>query len=343
MNTARKIIGLLIIVFIALPLMFGIIWTVGITKAAVSPDMIQKLPQIIINEVPEIIDTSIERSDNNNNLDENSMRILKAIKKTGVPIEEVLNKSGLSDWLDKELSESLYKIGEVLKGKSTDKFIYLDMKPLKNSLTNDYFINYTKKVFENLPECNMQEKKTWNKIINEEDYSDESPICKYSNINISFIESKIKEAVKDIPDSVEIFEANSDFPVGVNVSKLTISLSYFLFIIPVLFIIIGSLIADSSKIGFLRWSGYSVLASGVLSFISGYIIKNLINITNGFVNLSFFHSGLDRVLYENISYLSSLILGYLFNPVIKLSITIIIIGIIIIGFSYVIKGSRQTD
>ena len=49
MNPARKIIGLLIIVFIAIPSVLAIIWSVGLTKAVVSPEFLSDLPLSLIH------------------------------------------------------------------------------------------------------------------------------------------------------------------------------------------------------------------------------------------------------------------------------------------------------
>ena len=46
--TARRIIGVLIIVFIAIPVLFGVIWAVGMVRATVSAEFLSDLPQEII-------------------------------------------------------------------------------------------------------------------------------------------------------------------------------------------------------------------------------------------------------------------------------------------------------
>ena len=48
MNSLRKIIGVFIMLFFALPLLFGIIWAVGTTKAVVSPEFLSDMPREII-------------------------------------------------------------------------------------------------------------------------------------------------------------------------------------------------------------------------------------------------------------------------------------------------------
>jgi len=339
MRIVRKLIGLFIIIFIVLPLMFGIIWTVGITKAAVSPDMVQKVPQMIISEIPDIIESSMEKIEISDISDADSKKIVKAMKKSGVSVDEFFEKSGLSNWLNNELSDSFYKIGEVLKGNISPERIYLNMKPLKEVLTGDWTINYIKKVIDNLPNCNEEEKKEWEIILKGDDFRSNFPVCRYLNSEAvgSFIKDKIKTEIEDMPDKVEIFRAGEEYPMGLNVSKLTVSLSYILFLLPFFFLFLGSFIADSTKTGFLRWSGYSTIASGIIPLTTGYLLKDIIKITNSFFNVSVMKNSIDRILYEDMSFLTSKILDYLFTPVVRISAAIVLIGIIIIAFSYILE------
>jgi len=53
MNGIRKVIGLLIIIFIGVPVLISIIWAVGITRAVVSPEFLSEMPREIITKIPE--------------------------------------------------------------------------------------------------------------------------------------------------------------------------------------------------------------------------------------------------------------------------------------------------
>lgn len=45
MNQTRTVLGLLIMIFFAIPALFGIIWAVGLTQAVVSSKMLSELPR----------------------------------------------------------------------------------------------------------------------------------------------------------------------------------------------------------------------------------------------------------------------------------------------------------
>ena len=52
MDVVRKSIGVLIIIFIGIPVLFGVIWAVGVTRAVISPEFLSDLPQEIIQKIP---------------------------------------------------------------------------------------------------------------------------------------------------------------------------------------------------------------------------------------------------------------------------------------------------
>ena len=56
MNQTRNIFGFLIMLFLAVPILFGIIWAVGLTQAVVSQKTLSELPGEIIAEVPGLLD-----------------------------------------------------------------------------------------------------------------------------------------------------------------------------------------------------------------------------------------------------------------------------------------------
>ena len=54
MNQTRTVLGLLIMIFFAIPILFGIIWAVGLTQAVVSRKMLSELPREVIGEIPDL-------------------------------------------------------------------------------------------------------------------------------------------------------------------------------------------------------------------------------------------------------------------------------------------------
>jgi hypothetical protein len=135
MNTARKIIGAFIIVFLGLPALFGVIWAVGLIRASVSPEFMSDLPREIITEVPQLTDEIFKAAQDKDVIsDENTRAWFQAAAKTGISPRNLLAKTGLLDWLENELSTSLKEIGQVLRGERRPREIWIDLQPLKNGL-----------------------------------------------------------------------------------------------------------------------------------------------------------------------------------------------------------------
>jgi len=98
MNSVRKIVGVLIMLFFAIPILFGIIWAVGITKAVVSPEFLSDMPREVIAEVPQFVDEMLETMQEEDfTTNENARAWLKAISEAGTSPKELMEEIGLLD------------------------------------------------------------------------------------------------------------------------------------------------------------------------------------------------------------------------------------------------------
>lgn len=132
MNVVRKSIGALIIIFVAIPVLIGIIWAVGVTKAAVSPEFLSDLPREVIEKVPNMIDDIVDEIDREDMvMDADGREWVWAIAKAETSPKELLGKVGILHWLENEVSRSLREMGEMLRGERPFRTIVLDMRPLK--------------------------------------------------------------------------------------------------------------------------------------------------------------------------------------------------------------------
>ncbi len=85
MTALRKILALLIIILLGLPILFGIIWVTGVTKATISPEFISDLPQEIIAEIPDIAEEIFQEAQDKNVIsDENTRAWFQAAAKAGI-------------------------------------------------------------------------------------------------------------------------------------------------------------------------------------------------------------------------------------------------------------------
>ncbi len=371
MNVLRKIIGALVLLFVGIPILFGIIWGVGVAKGALSSHFYRELPQIISSEIPNIVDELIEEVRENptsSDMDEQSKRWLEAIYKTGVPFKVVMKESGLTSWFEEDFSDSMYLLGKVISGKADYKPVYLSLEKLKKAISSDYLADYLSTVVKNLPPCSQTEEKFWALEVSKKDFIDNFPDCNPQKIDKKslkeFFKSSLQMKVKEIPEKVDLL---SDYSMGVGVDskgrdffswkyrdnerrinfiRAFNTYSYLLFIIPFSFIFLGAIIADSTLPGFLLWSGGATTTGGVLSLLLHSLVSGVVKAVGILPSSSFsiyYNSNLssvEAIVNKRVMEIFNQILSGLFSKVSHISFTIILLGIALIAFSFLVKNER---
>jgi len=346
----RKIIGLLVIVFIGIPTLFGIIWAVGMTRAAVSPELISDLPQEIINEAPYVVDDMYKAMQQKGAMsDDNAREWLDAARKSGFSPRDLMKDIGLLDWLKNELSHSLQKVGEMLRGEIPAETIVLDLRPLKRSLQHEGIEREFMNILDQLPPCTDDQQEIWNGTVLDRyhDHDRSIPACKPDPETIrDSLRTMRQDIDEDIPDEVDLFEDADFFPRGISISKSVVSLTYLLFLIPIAFIALGSIIAATSKTGFLRWSGISTVLGGLSALLLALFAKN---VTNLFLyDFPYDYSGhipfdIREIIFENLSGIFNVVFDKLFSPVIAVAGTVCVVGVILFALSYAFTVETRSD
>jgi hypothetical protein len=345
MTAARKIIALLIIIFIGLPILFGVIWVVGLTKATVSSEFISDLPREIIDEVPDIAEEIFEDAQDEKVIrDDNTRAWFEAAARAGVTPKQLMEEIGLLDWLENELSDSLEEVGEVLRGERRPRPITLDLRPLKDILLREEIDQYLIRVLEELPPCDEEENSTWLQISRRGLDHLELPACR-PDLEIAkeaLTEWRI-DAVDDMDNEIEIFEDVHFLPFGI--SRTITVLSYSLFIIPAIFIFIGALIAATSPASFFRWSGISTFLGALPVLLLSFFVKHISLWALSFAPYSYqndWSSELNDLILEKISWIPMRIVDQLFSPVISVAAVVCVIGIVLFVISLLVRGRTQT-
>ncbi len=278
MSQTRTVLGLLIMIFFAIPVLFGIIWAVGLTQAVVSQKMLSELPREIIAEIPELVDgILLAAKDENADMDPDSRAWLTAMAGVAKTPSELLKETGLNDWLEKELSEGLREIGDILNGRTEARSVWLDMLPLKQALNHPAMEAYLAEIIERLPVCTPEQAQAWDVESRGLDHHGKLPSCRpeagAGQSAAAIIRARL---TRDIPDQVDLFK-NSGLPHRrVNVVRIVTSVTYLLFLIPAFFIVIGALIAARSKSHFFRWSGAVTLIGGGLALGLATLVKQIV-------------------------------------------------------------------
>lgn len=341
MTAVRKIIAVLIIVFIGLPLLFGIIWLVGLTKATVSPEFVSELPREIIEDIPDMAEEIfLEAQDERVIRDENTRAWFQAAARAGVTPRQVMSEIGLLDWLENELSYSLEQVGEVLRGERRARPITLDLRPLKDIFLKEEIDQYLMRILKNLPPCDEEGEVKWLRLTFRGMEHGELPACRPDlDIAREAITEWRMDAVDEMDNEIEIFEGVRFFPFGISRS-ITI-LSYFLFLIPAFFIIIASLIAATSPASFFRWSGISTFLGALPVLLLSLLVKHASLWGLGFVpyyRSDTWSSELGSLMLEKTSWIPMRIIDQLFSPVISVAAIVCVIGIVLFAISLMVRG-----
>ncbi len=346
MIAVRKIIAILIIGFIGLPILFGVIWVVGLTKATVSSEFISDLPQEIIREIPDLAEEIFEEGQNERVIrDENTRAWFRAAAAAGISPKQLMEDIGLLDWLEYELSDSLDEVGEILRGERRPRPVTIDLRPLKDILMRDEIDQYLMRVLEKLPPCDEQEERQWIQIGRWGLDDRHLPACR-PDLEVAreaLMEWRM-DAVADMDNEVEIFEDVEFIPFGF--SRALPVLSSFLFVFPALFIFIGSLIAATSPAGFFRWSGISTFIGALPALLLAFFVKYVS--LWGLRFAPFYSSEWDTwspelhdLVFDKMSWIPMRIIDQLFSPVVTVAGLVCVLGIVLFAISLMVRSKPR--
>lgn len=348
MDAVRKIIGLVLIVFFGLPILFGMIWAVGLIKATVSPEFLTDLPRQVIAEVPAEADAIFRDAQSEHYIsDANTRAWFQAAAKAGVSPSELMSKTGLLEWMSGELSGSLRQTGRILRGEVRPRPIVINLQPLKQALLSPEVERFLEATLANLPPCDEPGLKNWSEIAAFGPEHRTLPACRPdAEVSKSALAAARARAVEDIPDDVEIFRGAYNFPVlPLGLSRTITVLSYLLFLIPAVFIFLGAVIADSTPAGFLRWSGASIFVGGIPALLLALAVKyfSLWGLASGaFVWHEHRTSELVDLAFDKLRGIPESIINQLFSPVILVAALVCAAGVVLFAISYSVRSKSAS-
>jgi hypothetical protein len=345
MNQTRTVLGLLIMIFFALPILFGIIWAVGLTQAVVSSKMLSELPREVISEIPDLMDgVLLAAKDENSQLDPDARAWLTAIAGVAKTPRELLRETGLNDWLEKELSGSLRTVGDILNGKIEARNVRLDLRPLKQALNHPAMGLYISQVLEKLPECSPEQADSWKEIIREPGRCGELPPCRPAAARNMDASAAIRgNMTRDIPDEVNFFKSSHIPYRRINIAKTVMSFTYLLFLIPAIFIFLGALVGARGKAHFLRWSGAVTMIGGGLALGLATFVKQIVPWSARFHPGPFSSHWLhwNDLIGEQLGGVALIFTRHLVAPVITVAGAVCVVGLLLFAFSFTF--SRESE
>ncbi|MGB2906460.1 MAG: hypothetical protein WBB73_05135 [Candidatus Aminicenantaceae bacterium] len=342
MVVIRKILGALIILLFALPTLFGIIWAVGLTKAAVSPEFISDIPRQVIEETPVLLEEIFKDAQDRDFVsNENTRRWFRTAAEVGISPRKLMEEIGLLDWMENELSASLIKVGDILRGNSRARTIAIDLLPLKAALRHEAIDRYLEAILDKFPPCSEDEMDQWMEAYDRDVDWFELPACRPdTELALSVFRAERLRMLNDMDDEIEIFEGVRYPSFGI--SRSVTLFSYGMFLIPALFLFAGAIIAATSPASFCRWFGVSTIVAALPVLGLAFLIRH---ITAWGLKVSPFwepgFSDLEELILEKIIWIPDLVVGHLFGEVLALAGTVCIVGLVIFALSFVVRRDRR--
>ena len=347
----KRLLGWLLITLIAAPLLFGIIWSVGLASALTSPVLLSDVPRKVISEAPELIDFAFEEAQRSEAIpDENVRAWIEAIADVDTTPSEILEEIGIFSWAREDLSESLEEMGEILRGNKQSSSVVLNTKGLKEAVNDPKAEAYYKEVVSNLRDCRSFERDSWSKLVFATGGDvEELPACNPGDEVTNEVVDEAKKEISRINDEVAVSQ-NFLIPTQDKLVKTVIRTTSVLFILPTLVMFLGVLLISRFWKTRLAIIGLTAFATSTVVYIIAYISKQSaflgVNINPNWTTYSEdslwsqeFQNYIVSTFGDTIKNTFTLI----FDPVMDVATYIIALGLFIVGLSFFLGKPRPLE
>jgi hypothetical protein len=350
MDSIRRLIGLFILLGLGVTTLVGMTWAVGVTRAVFDERFLADIPKAIIEEAPGIADELYEAGLQPGAIeDANNAAWFAAAGKVGVKPSELLEKIGLSSWLESEVVGVINDVGRFLGGELDPKEIKLDFRPLKAALSSTEAREYFIALLNKLPPCSEAQKAIWMSIEGPRDGLEQLPACN-PDLNLSsFAVDMVVANVVNLPDEKQLFEDHVELPWGIDASRIINTVMWALFLIPLAFITVGANLMSFTRRGFLVASGFGVVLGGGVPLVTASLVgKSLVEILQAdpgqwrhYSDSAFWNNHASDILAKKIGDLLSLVFELLFEPVEFIGLIVCMVGLVLIAVSFFASSERR--
>ncbi|HUU01814.1 MAG TPA: hypothetical protein VM425_10255 [Myxococcota bacterium] len=345
-----KFIGVLLLIVLGIPLLIGVIFASGLTRAATSPDFYGDLAGKVVKRMPEMIDKSFAAARQPGAVSDPDARAwIEAMAGAKTSFPKMLELTGIQGWLQDEVAVKVARVGELVAGKAQPGDITLDMRPLKKALVSDEMGAYLNQVLALLPVCNAAGIERWKQRAISHRHEKPLPACNPGAEVIDQRSQWMAAWLGQIPDQKPMFAgiATSE-PVILDALRWIDSAMWLLFLLPALFIAIGALLLRSDGRGFLSVCGGTIFTGGIASLLlswlaSGWLIAAIGRNPDRWLtgaDARLFGSQAGRLFIEELSGTVGVFLHDLFSPVMTSALVVCGIGLGMLVLSFLLKDRR---
>jgi hypothetical protein len=337
--TARKVLGVLIVIFIAIPILFGVIWAVGMVRATTSAAFLSDLPRDILAELPATADAVLAAGRDEEIIDDPAARAwFQAAAKTGTSMKDLMARTGITAWVEDELSASLKRLGDMLRGQARLEAVIVDMRPLKKALRDPAMDAFLEATAANLPPCGESDIQAWRDIASGLSRGRDLPGCSPDPaLAREALLAARDRSLRDMDDEVQIMEGEApEVFVRYGISRIVSGASYALFLLPALFILLAVLIGAKTPADRWRWSGITILASSLPALILAFGVEKFAAwmVHGGIYRWhSPWGSEVGRMVLDKLSWIPVRVMDGLFSPVVGVAAVVSVLGVVCLALA----------
>jgi len=154
----------------------------------------------------------------------------------------------------------------------------------------------------------------------------------------------INRAVRDMPDRVEMMEDVEIHPRGLDIARTVSSVTFFLFLIPALVILLTSLLGAGSRSGFFRWAGVTTMIGGGLALLTAMAARNAADWSAWVPRLElgeWNYTPIETMVIDRMGRLWDILGGHIVEPVVKLAGGVCVVGLLIFALAYAFHSGTQ--
>lgn len=348
MKGIRIFIGGSILLVIAVPLFVAAIWATGVTQSIFGDDFLAGIHSTVIDAVPGLVEDSFAAAQEEGAIEDPIERAwVTAAAQAELTPSQFLEKVGIYKWLNEELAATIDEVGEALRGERDPKEVVLDMGPLKAALTSAESRRYFQGILDRLPLCDREELKRWKELVLH-DRRDNLPACNPGTPIPAGGLDVMLARITDVPDQVPVLK-DARLPRGANFVRLAGRMVWLVFLLPLVFLLVGGGVAGVSRFAYLGWTGGTLIVGGLIPLFATAALQEIvasgIELDPGrwdyLARSPFWTSKASHTLSARMTDIAGELVNQLFAPVGTIAMTVAGLGLIVVILAFLVPGPRE--
>jgi hypothetical protein len=353
----QRIFGWMLVLF-SVPVLLGVIWSVGLTKAITSPVLVSDVPRGIVEQAPDLVDvTFLELQKPGTVRDENTKLWIQAISQAEQTPRQLLTEIGAFEWMQTDLAATLEEVGLIMRGDIAARDIKVNIIGLKSAVSNPQLESYILEITGYLPDCTEQETDVWqsqienikgqNSATNGNNLS--LPACNPGESVVLELYDSFRTQIQNMPDEI-VAARDMEAPTQMSIARSIVGLAGTLFAIPAIILLLGVMLVTNQFKTRLRLIGIVVTATAIAAYLLAQFAQQ-----GGLAALTYspnwityqedraWSAEFQEFIVGRLGVTLAVALAALFTPVAQVSTLVLAAGLVFLGLSLIISQNHITE